>query len=455
MTRSMSAKTKSSTSLLPRTILGRATLVLALIVALVATPTYFICKHQQSQRDAAFSRANEIFLAVALRAYLSGAQTNETATWLEQIAADESRVVWGGAFDAKDEGFELRRNDAFAREQILGQLKTLQSGSVFQPVVLNKAPSKRYMLAAARLNDNAGVIAAVVDVGAVPTFTSSAAIASVAGCAFVVWLVGIMLMNGMVCAPLRRACKGANAVEEDLQRLSNTDFAPPELGAMAKSLLSLKKELQHYRSEASELRHSLDRRVEARTRDVERAAKRAARDADTDALTKLSNRRALENELPDIVRKHKKARAELCAMWVDLDNFKKLNDTLGHQAGDELLEFAGELLRATIRRESDRAYRYGGDEFVLLLSGLRPIEAKHVAERVLAMFSQRVKTMPATDHPCGMSIGIALLQEHSAANGEKLLKLADLAMYIAKDRKNAIALADEIPAETLADLAAD
>ncbi|MGE3180140.1 MAG: diguanylate cyclase [Phycisphaerae bacterium] len=446
----MSDAAPTRTSFLPRTILGRATLVLFITCAGFGVPAGYLFHRYHEDQIAVRTEANDLFLAVALRAYLSGADNapgDNDRKWLNDLASEESRVAWAGVFNPDGTGFEFRRNDLFDREGVLAQLKDANATHVFQPLTSNHVASKRFMLIASTMADGAGTIAAVVDTGTVPRITLAASIAGVAVCGVLAWIVGISFINGLICAPLRNACKGVNAVEEDLKRLADNNFAPPELGLIAKSLLALKREIARSRGEASQLRYSMERRVEARTKDAALAARRAAIEAGTDALTGLRNRRALENELEDFVAQHQKKRHELCALWIDLDNFKKLNDALGHKSGDDLLEFAGELLRATIRKECDRAYRYGGDEFVLLLSNLRPVEARHVAERALALFSQRVRTMEQGGAQCGMSIGIALLRAHNAANGDALLDLADKAMYVAKTRKNAIAFADEV-AET-------
>ena len=152
--------------------------------------------------------------------------------------------------------------------------------------------------------------------------------------------------------------------------------------------------------------------------------------ANHDALTGLPNRALLQDRLAQAVCKAQRARREVGVMFIDLDRFKHVNDSLGHEAGDQLIiEIARRL--AGCLRESDTVARQGGDEFVVVLDDLAgPEDAALVAQKVLDRLFQPLVLCGQEVFPTG-SIGIALYPrdgEDSAA----LLKAADSAMYRAK-----------------------
>jgi diguanylate cyclase (GGDEF)-like protein len=154
-----------------------------------------------------------------------------------------------------------------------------------------------------------------------------------------------------------------------------------------------------------------------------------------DPLTRLPNRQLLldrlHRALTDVDRPHEGA-----LMFIDLDNFKVLNDTLGHQKGDQLLQQVAERLRSCVAR-GDTVARLGGDEFVILLenSGSKPFEpaagARAVSERILARLGEPYQLSGYLHHST-CSIGVTLFGKAPWSVSE-LLKQADLAMYQAKN----------------------
>lgn len=155
-----------------------------------------------------------------------------------------------------------------------------------------------------------------------------------------------------------------------------------------------------------------------------------------DQLTDLPNRLLLLERLGLALQKSGRSRSYAAMLYIDLDNFKNLNDTLGHEIGDELLkQLAAQLLSCV--REGDTVARFGGDEFVVLLEGLShdlPASAaisatiaKKVIDRVYAQ--TRIGNY---DVRSSCSIGITLFSGHRADRVEDILKQADLAMYAAK-----------------------
>jgi len=155
--------------------------------------------------------------------------------------------------------------------------------------------------------------------------------------------------------------------------------------------------------------------------------------ASTDTLTGLSNRRAFFDTLERELAEGAAAGAAVALLYLDLDRFKGINDTLGHAAGDALLVHVAHRLRSCIRA-GDVAARVGGDEFVLLLAQMAPDSSEHVtarvAERALALLCDPIELDGGT-HRVGASIGLTTAQP-GKMDSETLLATADAAMYEAK-----------------------
>jgi diguanylate cyclase (GGDEF)-like protein len=148
-----------------------------------------------------------------------------------------------------------------------------------------------------------------------------------------------------------------------------------------------------------------------------------------DALTELPNRVLFHARLHEaIARGH---RGERCAvLYLDLDNFKDVNDTLGHPAGDALLREVTHRLRAQVR-ETDTVARLGGDEFAIVQSSVdQPRDARALAERLIETFLPQYD-IAGHQVPIGTSIGIAIVPD-DGDDADQIMKNADLALYSAK-----------------------
>ncbi len=154
--------------------------------------------------------------------------------------------------------------------------------------------------------------------------------------------------------------------------------------------------------------------------------------ADHDPLTALLNRRGLEAELERHVTHVNRYGARGALLVLDLDHFKAVNDTLGHEAGDRLIVTVANLLRTRLR-SSDAVARLGGDEFAILLPDANAEMARHVAEEIVA----DVQRNAAVDHGqtrrhVTASVGVTMFTQEQI-NAESVLVDADLAMYDAKE----------------------
>ena len=149
--------------------------------------------------------------------------------------------------------------------------------------------------------------------------------------------------------------------------------------------------------------------------------------ARVDSLTGLLNRRSLDEILSNEIGRHSRYGGSFSLIILDLDLFKSFNDTFGHLAGDELLRQIGAIMKNTVR-EADQAFRYGGDEFAILLPQTSPDAALKVAERIR---QQTFATVEIESKPISISLGVASWPA-DGLSPEEVLASADAALYQAK-----------------------
>ncbi|GMU22945.1 MAG: hypothetical protein AMXMBFR13_30290 [Phycisphaerae bacterium] len=204
-----------------------------------------------------------------------------------------------------------------------------------------------------------------------------------------------------------------------------------ELGELARALAGMRQDVAGWQERAADLEHSLKHRFDLESQRMSQQLRQVERKVWMDPLTRLGNRRLLDEKCEELFQAQRDGGQDLSAVMIDVDHFKTLNDTMGHKAGDELLQFIGDLLRQCVR-EGDLAVRYGGDEFVLILPGAPVGVAQAVAERTIRLFAQRASLFPITPKP-SMSAGVASLHEHRPGSAMALLQRADQALYAAKN----------------------
>ena len=173
----------------------------------------------------------------------------------------------------------------------------------------------------------------------------------------------------------------------------------------------------------------------ANLRNLALAEARAA----TDSLTGLPNRRAVQEALKRMIAQAGRTLAPMSVLVLDLDHFKQINDTYGHDRGDAVLAAVGDVLAGALRT-SDFVGRNGGEEFVALLPDTGADGALEAAEKLRAAIAR--VTLPGIDRAVTASVGAAVYP-HTAADPESLLRLADRALYAAKAAgRNRAAVAD-------------
>ncbi len=257
-------------------------------------------------------------------------------------------------------------------------------------------------------------------------------------------LLAVLLgsLHRLVVEPMRRLAKA----------VASYTSAQPSLGLAATGPAEVQTLIEAFDQMAARLhdgRAQLERQVEERTRELKTAYDRLTlanqqlkEMATTDALTGLANRRAFTERLSVEVDRVKRTGKPLSLVFVDLDHFKRLNDTLGHLEGDAaLMQVAGILGEG--RRGADLVARYGGEEFAVLLPDTAHAEALLVAERL-----RRAAEAAGLPAKCTLSAGVATLPEH-AATGIALIDRADEALYAAKNAgRNRVMSYAAVPGET-------
>lgn len=425
--------------LVPSSIGARGAVLIGLIVTSIGLPAGLWYVHAQRRNATQAQQDVEAFLGVALAAYLESApeSVEDPDKWLGYVLNASQRVHWAGIFESSGQGLEFRRRSALPQRAVVEQIDFAAREPQIRPLQVAGTSAERFHLVTIPQADTGAVLAVVLDRG--PPAASAAALA---GSLMLLALAGagvsLAWFQYAIALPIRRFSRTLANVHTGLSEAARAERPLSELAEVVRLVESTREELRQWRGEATQLRHSLAARVDAQTRHAQQAARQAEQQADTDTLTRLENRRAFDRDLSGIYERQQRLNRELAVVVLDVDQFKQLNDTHGHQAGDDLLSFLGDLLRATIRKNQDRAFRYGGDEFVLLLPDATALEACDVARRLVSLFAQRARVIDQLPTPVTLSAGVVSLRQHGAADAEHLVRMADAAMYWAKRNRRGV-----------------
>lgn len=174
----------------------------------------------------------------------------------------------------------------------------------------------------------------------------------------------------------------------------------------------------------------------------ERADREAYERASTDSLTGVYNRRTFEELAEAQLSRARRQRTPVSLLMLDLDHFKRVNDTNGHQAGDHVLAGFAALVRTCLRKE-DLLARYGGEEFVVMLPGATSTQAAALAERIREIVSKAPMKTPSLDIPITVSIGVTSEAGNKLPALDDMIARADEALYRAKNegRNKVVSLA--------------
>jgi len=150
-----------------------------------------------------------------------------------------------------------------------------------------------------------------------------------------------------------------------------------------------------------------------------------------DGLTGLFNHRHLQNVLEDEFYRARRYGRDLCCLLMDLDFFKKVNDTFGHGVGDQVLREFSEILKLNIR-DSDQAFRYGGEEFLILLPQTSILGGKEASEKIRMICNAKRYKVGDQEIKVSVSIGVASICSHNPEDASELINFADSALYTVK-----------------------
>jgi diguanylate cyclase (GGDEF)-like protein len=187
---------------------------------------------------------------------------------------------------------------------------------------------------------------------------------------------------------------------------------------------------------------------------VIQAKEQATELAVRDGLTELYNRRELNELLLQAVGRAEREQGRFAVLLLDIDHFKKLNDTFGHPAGDEVLRRVGKVLGKPLLRPGDQAARYGGEEFAVILPSTDLAGAETTAERVRAAIEKASVVFEGARLSVTASVGVAVWGS-DGNDGDSILSAADRALYAAKQAgRNRVVAASTLPPLASADPAA-
>ncbi len=247
--------------------------------------------------------------------------------------------------------------------------------------------------------------------------------------------IGAMwVLTRRLVAPMRRLMRAARAVGSGKLDVYVPASSGDELGLLTHTFNHMTQRLSESQAEVAGYQRTLEEKVAQRTKELEIATAHAYKLAQHDILTGLPNRSLLNQRLKQILAQAQRDGSHVACLFLDFDHFKRINDTLGHDSGDQLLQAVAQRLTSAVR-ESDTVARLGGDEFVLILPGLDPAHATfetmtvlaRVRESFLAPFRLGDQTPTLTS-----SIGVSMYPL-DASDPVSLIKQADTAMYAAKE----------------------
>ena len=254
-----------------------------------------------------------------------------------------------------------------------------------------------------------------------------------AGASIAVLAIGVWIGS-------RRTRRTLRTLTDATRSLSQGDFqvevpirSRGPAGELARAFNEMAHQLAASRAQITNYQKSLESRVRERTKELHTATQRAVQIAQTDPLTGLPNRLLFRTKLEEAIKTAAADKSRVAVLFVDLDFFKNFNDSLGHDAGDDVLRTAGARLKDAVRQD-DVVARFGGDEFVVLITRLEAQHAAHVAltvaEDIIEALDQPIE-VSNTRRNMPACVGIALYPQ-DGADASELMKNADTAMYAAK-----------------------
>lgn len=268
----------------------------------------------------------------------------------------------------------------------------------------------------------------------IDNLVSSAKQASIA--ILVVSIIIIMVvavwMFFVLGVPLNRIIKHINQITKGDLNVQEIEVGhrKDELGELSAAFNSMHGTIKRQIKELNAHRDLLEQEVRERTRDLERAYQKLEAISKTDELTRLPNRRDMNETVANEVERSRRTKKPFCFIFMDIDHFKNINDTYGHACGDLVLKSVAQTIRGLLRKY-DVIARYGGEEFLALLPETDLPGATIVAER----FRQKIEAMSVqyADITIRVTITLGVSRFDPRLGAERSIQLADKALYQGKE----------------------
>jgi len=257
---------------------------------------------------------------------------------------------------------------------------------------------------------------------------------NVFGAVFVMLVLFVML--------IKREFRGLRALSDEVLKYdpkrNNFGMEPSgrsdEIGVVRDAIVTMVERIDEYAEQMAELNASLEEKVQERTRMLEEANMRLERLSMTDELTQLPNRRHFVQYFEKVWGWAVRERKPLSVIMCDIDHFKQVNDTYGHAAGDLVLENVAMVIKGMLKRKTDFAARFGGEEFAIVLYDVGPEDARELCETI----RRAVECLEGLEYhgsylrPVTLSFGVCTRVPTTDDMPFALLKSADEALYRAK-----------------------
>jgi diguanylate cyclase (GGDEF)-like protein len=337
-----------------------------------------------------------------LRAHAAELSRSPGRAWMDVVQSDFARAV-----RLRLDIQRLDARDAAARHTLLEQ-----SGALTRAVQNElQAPARAGLLDAARH-------AAISAEAAERTLTvSGMAVLALMAIVSALLLLSIGLPVRRLTAATRLLASGDRSARAPRGGSAEVDELASSFNTMADRIAQAEAQLRAHQAE-------LERNVAERTQQLHHLAHH-------DPLTQLPNRRQLAGRLADALARARQTGRRVALLFVDMDNFKSLNDTLGHNFGDRVLQGIAERLQ-TAAGPNSLVARLGGDEFTLLIEDLRTVEEVERRAAALVATLQQPLTIEGRALATTASVGASLFPDH-ADDPEGLLRAADVALFSAKE----------------------
>jgi diguanylate cyclase (GGDEF)-like protein len=254
----------------------------------------------------------------------------------------------------------------------------------------------------------------------------------------IVFIAAAYRITTRMLRPIEDLSEGARlASAGDFRQAIADPGTHDEIGRLTRVFNEMMDKLHDSQSDLQDANHEL----KSRNEELQRANEVLSQLSITDGLTKLHNHRYFQDSLTREIKRQSRTGKPLSVLLVDLDDFKALNDRLGHASGDELLMRVASIMDATVR-ESDLLARYGGEEFVVLATDTDLEGAVALAEKIRMAVEQAPHIVNESLRPVRITVSIGVAQY--AGNRRRFFESADRALYRAKDQgKNCVVAADE------------